>query len=265
MTLGNTNLNIANNFKDIVYAYKMIFHTINQCINIFTSTVISSMVLFKVPVNFICKVLLSTLTIDTIITKVTIPCNSKKDSIIFHHLYTIALLTIQLLQKNTNIVWDRIVKLLIMYELSTPIVCFHNILPNIFNKKIRNILWCLIRIPLFFYITRDIFILVKERPSLELAYIIPIVFSINAFTLAWTTGYKNSSLFLYASCCFISMAYEEKNHLFFSLVGFFASFLFYTFEGQILFKIIDQFIITTHCFYYLTSICSLSRTLGIIV
>lgn len=242
------------------------FHILNQCVNVVTSMLVSTMCVVGTPINFICKTLLVTLSADTVVTGMITPSNSKKDSVMYHHLYTIAMILMHLFADNYSSDWNEIVKLLLMYEFSTPIICLHNIAPDIITKQIRNIVWSLTRLPLFFMILTKTFLLIQKNPSLELSYLGTFILNINSFTLAWTTGYEYSSLFLYMSPIFFSLGHKNTNHLYLSVLGLIASFWFYTskFRPELeYYRIIDQFVVATHCLYYLTSIYNLAPILSI--
>ena len=180
------------------------------------------------------------------------PC-SRKDSILVHHVCTLILLLFQIYKENPDAHWNHIVGLLLSLEFSTPIICLHNLMPNIITNKMRNLVWAVIRIPLFLKIQYEMGLFVLSNKNIETPILAGLVYAINACTLAWTTGYKHSNLLLYSTCIMVAFSYGNIMHIIMSILGLVGSFLFYTQEGIAIFRTIDQMVITIHCCYNLTN------------
>ena len=87
---------------------------------------------------------------------------------------------------------DRITRSMLLYELSTPAVCLHNAFPDAFPKKLRNLVWALVRVPLSARVlwvahayTADAGYERARRPVL-------LMLALVALTVAWTVGSPKS-------------------------------------------------------------------------
>lgn len=172
------------------------------------------------------------------------PHLAKRTALIIHHAFVLLAAAMYMTDLKPNPLHGRQALLLVLLEITTPVVYLHNLFPTIVTSRTRNVLWLLTRIPLSACIVDQA---IRERaPNLRVTLV-----ALVSLTMCWTLGSsrigKLSSIINYANPIIESVYKGDVIHLGLSLLGAAGSIGFYD-SG---YRVFDQTAILTHCAYFL--------------
>ena len=174
---------------------------------------------------------------------INIKKSPKKNSIFIHHIFTILCCYFALLKNESNI--ETVSFYMFLFELTTPFVCFANIVNNETTRFLKNYVWVSVRLPVSILIIFELFDFISP---IYRSY----VFVIISLTYAWTFGNsiigRNSNLISYLNPMITCIHCNDHYNMMFVILGFITSFLFYEYN----FKSINQIVIASHAYYYFT-------------